>query len=155
MNCRFWLLDVSEDLWEDKAGVRFWGINDQNQRIVIIADQIPPYFHFLPSGDLASAIKEIESNSNQFPGIVRISRETRKLLGKEKTVLRIACSQSSSSSAYARLLHKTLGGSSFDDLRLTTRYLTDLSLSTCGWNECEVEPISIENVWADQIYLAK
>ena len=155
MICRFWLLDVSESLWENKACVRFWGINDQNQRIVITADQIPPYFHFLASGDAASTIKRLESNPDQFPDIVRISKETRKLLGKEKTVLRIVCSQSRSSSAYPRLLPKTLGGSSFDDLRMTTRYLTDLSLSNCGWNECEVEPISIENVRADQIYLAK
>jgi len=155
VKCRFWLLDVSEGLWENKACVRFWGINSQNQRVVITANQIPPYFHFLPSGDLASSIKQLESNPDRFPGIVRISNETRKLLGKEKTVLRIVCSRSTSVSAYARLLPKTLGGSSFDDLRLSTRYLTDLGLSTCGWNECEVEPISMQNVRADQVYLAK
>jgi DNA polymerase I len=81
--------------------------------------------------------------------------EKRKLLAKEKTVLRVVCTLSKSVSAYAKLLPHVLGGTSFDDLRLSGRYLTDLDLTTCGWNECEVEPTRIEGLIADEKCLAK
>jgi len=155
MKCRFWLLDLSEGVWEQRPCVRLWGIDEQNQRVVITATQIQPYFYLLPADDLDSAVKRIESDRERFPNVANISMEKRKLLGKEKTVLRVVCTQPHSVSIYAKLLPEVLGGRSFDDLKLSTRYLTDLKLTTCGWNECEVESISIEGITTDQTYLAK
>ena len=155
MKCRFWLLDLNEAMLEGKHGVRLWGIDEQNQRVVITATQIQPYFYFLPPDDLDSARRRIESNREQFRSIANISVEARKLLGKEKAVLRIVCTQANSVPIYAKQLPKLMGGTSFDDLRLSTRYLTDLRLTTCGWNECEVEPTKIEGITTDQKYVAQ
>jgi len=155
MKCRFWLLDLNEGAWEEKPCVRLWGIDEQNRRVVITATQIPPYFYLLPPNDVDPTIKQLESYRQRFPDIARIAIEKRKLLGKPKTVLRVECTQPRSVSIYARIMPRALGGTSFDDLRLSTRYLTDLRLTTCGWNECEVEPISMEGATTDQAYLAR
>lgn len=154
MRCRFWLVDLNESLWEGRPCVRLWGIDDRNQRVIIVATQIAPYFYFLPSDDIEAALKYLDADKNRFPNITHVSTENRKLLGKERTVLRIECSQPKSASDYAKLLPKLRGGTSFDDLRLSTHYVTDLNLTTSGWNECEVEPASIEDVAADCKYIA-
>lgn len=155
MKCRFWLVDLNEGVWEGKPCVRLWGIDEQNQRVVITATEIPPYFYFLPADDLDSTVRRIESDRQRFPNIASVSMEERRLLGKEKKVLRIVCTQPNSVSSYAKQLPKVVGGTSFDDLRLSTRYITDLKLTTCGWNECEVEPVRIEDVVTDQKYVAQ
>jgi DNA polymerase I len=152
---RFWLVDLNEGIWQEKPCVRLWGVDDQNRRVVIAATQVPPYFYLLPHEDPESTIKRLESDRQRFPNIANISLEKRKLLGREKTVLRVVCSQASKVSTYARLAPKVLGGTSFDDLRLSTHYVTDLNLTTCGWNECEVEPITSDGITADQKYFAK
>lgn len=155
MKCRFWLVDLNEGVWEGKPCVRLWGIDEQNQRVVITATEIPPYFYFLRADDLDSTVRRIESDRQRFPNIASVSMEERRLLGKEKKVLRIVCTQPNSVSSYAKQLPKVVGGTSFDDLRLSTRYITDLKLTTCGWNECEVEPVRIEDVVTDQKYVAQ
>ena len=47
MKCRFFLLDVNEGQWEGKACIRIWGIDAEGNRILILAQQILPYFYFL------------------------------------------------------------------------------------------------------------
>jgi len=155
VKCRFWLLDLNEGVWEEKPCVRLWGIDEQNQRILIVATQTPPYFYLLPAEGLESTVERLQSDRQRFPNIASISIENRKRLGIETAVLRLVCTQPKSVSAYAKLVPKVLGGTSFDDLRLSTRYLADLKLTTCGWNECEVEQTRIEGVIADQEYVAQ
>jgi hypothetical protein len=48
MNCRFYLLDLSEGEWEKKPCVRFWGVDKNGLRVLITATQILPYFYFPP-----------------------------------------------------------------------------------------------------------
>jgi len=155
VTCRFWLIDLNEGVWDGKPCVRLWGVDERNRRVVITDPQISSYFYFLPSEDPNSTIMRLESFRQRFPNIASISMEERKRLGKEKQVLRIACSQANSVTTYAKQLPGVLQGTSFDDLRLATRYLTDLMLSTCGWNECEVASIPMEGVTTEQMYLAK
>jgi DNA polymerase I len=154
MKCRFYLLDVNEGLWEGKPCVRLWGIDEQGRRVEVIATQISPYFYFLPTGDLDSTLKRLAADKQRFPKIDNVTLEKRKLMGREKTVLRVVCSEANSVSIYAKQLPKLLGGVSFDDLRLSARYITDLMLTTCGWNECEIEPASIDGATAEKAYLA-
>lgn len=154
MKCRFWLLDLNEGVWEGKPCVRLWAIDEQNEPVVIIATQVAPYFYFLPDDDPDSTLKAILADKQRFPYIADISIEKRKLRGRERSVLRVSCSRASDVSTYAKQLPKLKSGSSFDDVRLSTHYVSDLMLITCGWNECEVESVQADGVISLQVYLA-
>jgi len=154
VNCRFYLFDIDETSWEGKPGIRLWGIDDRGRRVVVVSTHVQPYFYFLPHADPGSTLATLHAEKQRFPNVVTASLLKRRLLGKENTVLRIECSQPSSVAAYARQLPKFLHGRSFDDLRLSNRYITDLKLTTSGWNECEAEPITIDRMAAVSSYRA-
>jgi DNA polymerase I len=113
-----------------------------------------PYFYFLPVSDPDSKRKELIADKKHFPYIANVSLENRKLLGKEKAVLRVECLQSTNVSTYAKALPKVLGGASYDDLRFPARCILDLGLATSGWNECEVQPVATESVTVEKAFMA-
>jgi DNA polymerase I len=116
-----------------------------------------PYFYFLPkdAGELEFVRRKLVADKEKFDKILETSIEHRKLLGKDHAVLKITCSQQDAVSTYAKGVPKAIGGgASFEDLRLPVRYVTDLMLTTCGWNECEVDPIKLDGVVADASYIA-
>jgi len=155
MKCRFYLLDINEGEWEGKPCVRLWGLNAQGQRVLILATQIMPYFYYLPSTDSdLDSVRERLLDDKRFGRVASITIEPRKRLGKEQRVLRIVCSDPSAVTKYSEQMPRALGGTSYDDLRLPVRYVADLMLTTCGWNECEVEPIDLHGVAVDKTYVA-
>jgi DNA polymerase I len=91
----------------------------------------------------------------KFSKVLDLTIEHRKLLGKEQAVFKVICSDPAVVSSYAKAMLRVVGGGqSFEDLRLPVRYVTDCRLTTCGWNECEVEPVEIEGVIVERAYLA-
>jgi DNA polymerase I len=157
MKCCFYLLDLSEGEWEKRPCVRLWGVDEHGLRVLIIATQILPYFYFLPKDgiDLNSIRGRLLDNKSRFGEIVDVAIVDRKLLGREVRVLKVVCSNPSAASAYAGDVSKVLGsGSTFDNVRLPVHYTTDLMLTTCGWNECEVEEVEVEDVAVDRVYFA-
>jgi DNA polymerase elongation subunit (family B) len=157
MKCRFYLLDLSEGEWEKKPCIRFWGVDEHGLRVLIIATQILPYFYFLPKdgNDLNSIRDRLLDDKSRFGEIVNVAVVKRKLLGRDVQVLKVVCSNPSITSTYAKEVSKALGGgSSFDDLRLQVHYISDLMLTTCGWNECDVKEVEIEGLAVDRAYVA-
>jgi len=159
MKCRFYLLDINEGRWDSKPSVQLWGLDQKNRRVVIVATQIAPYFYFLPDekDDPAPIREKLLSDKSTFPKILSADIETKKLLGRLRTVLRITCSDSEVVSDYAKKTRKAVGrGESFeDDLRLSLRYIIDLMLTPCGWHELDVEIKKFDGVNVDQAYEAK
>lgn len=158
MDCRFYLLDISEDELKGKPCVRLWGIDDKGKRILILANQIMPYFYFLPDGidDLESIRQKLLADKKRFPKVLNATVETKKLLGHERQVLKVTCTESGVRPSYAKELQKALEkGVSFEqDLRLSVRYITDLALTPCGWNECDTKTVKLEGVAVDHAYIA-
>lgn len=156
MKCRFYLLDVSEGEWEGKPCVKLWGLDEKGTRILVLSTQIPPYFYFLPDEKLKlEAVKEeILRDKKSFPKILEIAIETKKLMGHERQALKVTCAEPAQRSSYAVEMRKLLGkGESFEhDLRLSVRYLVDLMLTTCGWNECDADGVKVNGV--HNVYLA-
>ena len=142
MKSRFYLLDDNEIEWEGKPCVRFWGVGEKGKRICVLSNQIMPYFYFLPNeqDNLETSRQRILEDKKRFPKILSVSIESKKLLGEERRALKITCEESDVRSSYSKELQKLLGkGEGFEnDLRLSARYITDLMLTPCGWNECEV-----------------
>ena len=152
---KFWLLDLNEGVWEGRPCVKLWGIDEGDERVMVISSQISPYFYILPSDDLESFRQHLEAQRQRFPHISAISIESRKLLGKERAVLRLTCSQPEYVLTYAKQLPKALGGASYDDLRFSSRYIVDLYVVTCGWNECEITPARGEASTSAKAYVAE
>ncbi|HUK51317.1 MAG TPA: DNA polymerase domain-containing protein, partial [Terriglobales bacterium] len=155
MNCRFFFLDVNEGHWEGKACVRFWGVDGDGKRVMIMANQIAPYFYFLPPKPVdVQLLRSKLSESKKLSKPAELTIENRRLLGREQSFLKVTCSEPSDVSGYSREIRKILGGGQcFDELRLPVRYLTDCGLIPCGWNECEVQLTSVSDLIADRVYV--
>ena len=158
MHSRFYLLDDNEIEWEGKPCVRFWAVDEKGKRICVLSNQIMPYFYFLPNEqkNLETTRQRILEDKEHFPKIVTISIETKRRLGQQREALKITCAESDLRSGYLKELQKLLGkGEGFEnDLRLSARYITDLMLTPCGWNECEVEKVKLDGPAAYETYVA-
>ena len=158
MKSRFYLLDDNEIEWEGKPCVRFWAIDEKGKRICILSNQIMPYFYFLPNEqkNLETIRQRILLDKKRFPKILTISIETKRLLGQQREVLKITCAESDVRSGYLKELQRLLGkGQGFEnDLRLSARYITDLMLTPCGWNECEVDRVKLDGAAVYDAYMA-
>jgi DNA polymerase I len=155
---RFYFLDDNEFEWEGKPCVRFWGVDDKGARICILSNQILPYFYFVPNpeGNLETIRQRILEDKAHFPRILAISIETKKHLGEERSVLKITCAESDVRSSYSRELRKLFDNcESFEsDLRLPVRYMVDLMLTPCGWNECGANKMKLDTGAGYTGYLA-
>ncbi len=158
MKSRFYLLDDNEIEWEGKPCVRFWAVGEKGRRICVLSNQIMPYFYFLSNEqeNLETTRQRILEDKKRFPEILTISIETKRLLGQQREVLKITCAESDVRSGYLKELQKLLGkGEGFEnDLRLSARYITDLMLTPCGWNECEVDKLKLDGPAAYDAYIA-
>jgi DNA polymerase I len=158
MKCRFYLLDVNEDEWRGRPCVRLWGVDERGKRILILINQIMPYFYFLfeEKENLEPIRQMLLRDKKRFPKILSVTVETKKLLGHDRQVLKITCAESDVRLSYSKELQKVLGkGESFEhDLRLSVRYITDLMLTPCGWNECDADSVIVNGVAVDSAYLA-
>jgi DNA polymerase I len=156
MKSRFYLLDDNEVEFQGKPCVRFWGIDEKGKRICVLSNQIMPYFYFLPreQGNLESIKQRLLADTEQFPKILNASIETRRLFGQNRKVLKVTCAESEVRSAYLKALLKLIGqGEGYEnDLRLSARYIIDLMLTPCGWNQCEVNKMELDEPYA--IYMA-
>jgi DNA polymerase I len=155
---RFYLLDDNAVEWGGKSCVRFWGVDVKGTRVCIFSNQIMPYFYFLPNSQdyLERIRKRIIEDKAHFPQVLSITIETKKRLGRECNALKITCAESDVRSTYAKELRRLFeNGESFEnDLRLPVRYVTDLMLTPCGWNECEVDDMKPGTAAAYVTYFA-
>ncbi len=151
-----YLLDVNEGEWEGKPCVKLWGVDERGKRILVLSTQIMPYFYFLPEEkEGLEAIREkVLQDKKKFPKVIEIIPETKKLMGHERQVLKTTCAETGVRSNYAEEMRNVVGkGESFEhDLRLSVRYVIDLMLTTCGWNECDADKAKFNGV--EDVYLA-
>ncbi len=145
-----YLLDLNEGEWEGKPCVKLWGVDERGKRILVLSTQIMPYFYFLPEekDGLETVREKVLQDKKSFPKILDIVPVTKKLMGHERQVLKVTCAETSVRSNYAEEMRKVLGkGESFEhDLRLSARYVIDLMLTTCGWNECDAHKVKFNGV---------
>lgn len=157
MKCRFFLLDVDEARDAEKPTVRIWGIDDSGNRIVVLASQITPYFYIVPARDrdLESVRKRVCKPSEKSE-ITEFTEVSKKILGKERTVLKTTCSNYEMVNRYAEEISKFQKGALCyeQDIRLTNRYIIDYQLIPCGWNQCEVAEAKLESLKVKCAYQA-
>jgi len=161
MKTTFWLLDVNYEVREHKPEVWIWGIDDKEQRIVIIDSNFPTYFYLImkEGQNPQDIIEHIESRkTSEFPSIVKLETVQRKYVGKPIDVIKVVCQDPDVVSKYAKAMAKIEGvkESLEDDIRYSMRYLIDNDMAPCGWHEIEVEPAEITlEAQVDKVYIAK
>jgi len=161
MKTVFWLLDVNYEVREQKPEVWLWGIDDKEQRILIIDRNFLTYFYLvLKEGqNPQNIVQNIESRkAAEFPSIVKLETLKRKYFGKPAEAVKVVCQDPDVVSKYAKAMAKIEGvkESLEDDIRYSMRYLIDNDMSPCGWHEIEVEQTkNILGVQTDKLYTAK
>jgi DNA polymerase I len=158
MKVTFWLLDISSKLRSSKAELWLWGIDDKDNRCVVIDRNFVDYFYavveegFDPS-KLAEEIRKALEKS-----IVKTEVVQRNFFGKPVQTVKVYCKNPKETAKLARSLRSFEGVKECleDDIRLSMRYLIDNNMVPCGWHEVEaVEEKNALGVRADKVYQAK
>jgi DNA polymerase I len=161
MKTVFWLLDINYEERDHKPEVWLWGINDKQERVLIIDRNFPIYFYLVMKDgqNPQSIIRYIESRgSSEFPFAIKLETVERRYFGKPVSAVKVVCKDPDVVPKYAKAMAKIEGvrESLEDDIRYSTRYLIDNDMSPCGWHEIEVEPMkNTMEAHVDKVYNAK
>ena len=160
MKLTFWLLDINYEVKDHKPEVWLWGIDDKENRVLVIDREFTPYFYAVlnESANPEKVVELINARKNELPYITRIETVERKYFGKKVRALKIFCQDPELISKYAKRIEKIEGVEKCleDDIRLSMRYLIDNEITPCGWHTLEAEEIPNEqNLQVDKIYLAR
>jgi len=159
MKTMFWLLDVNYEVKDHKSEIWIWGIDENNQRLLIIDRNFLPYFYLVvkQKENPQPIMETLESLKADYPLIKRLELVNRRFFGRSVTAIKVVCQDPNVMSKYARSLEQFKGIKSRleDDIRYSMRYLIDNNVIPCSWHEIEVE--EIENnigVQVDKLYVA-
>jgi len=155
----FWLLDINYEVKDHKPEVWLWGIDEKENRILIIDREVTPYFYAVLNEEAKpeEVIEKIKVRKNELPFITGIEPVEKKYFGRKVKALKISCQDPEFVSKYAKRIEKIEGVKNCleDDIRLSMRYLIDNEVTPCGWHEIEVEEIPNElGLQVDKVYLA-
>ena len=155
----FWLLDINYEVKDHKPEVWLWGIDEKENRILIIDREVTPYFYAVLNEEAKpeEVIEKIKVRKNELPFITGIQPVEKKYFGRKVKALKISCQNPEFVSKYAKRIEKIEGVKNCleDDIRLSMRYLIDNEVTPCGWHEIEAEEIPNElGLQVDKVYLA-
>ena len=155
----FWLLDINYEVKDHKPEVWLWGIDEKENRILIIDREVAPYFYAVLNEETKpeEVIEKIKVRKNELPFITGIEPVEKKYFGRKVKALKISCQNPELVSKYAKRIEKIEGVKNCleDDIRLSMRYLIDNEVTPCGWHEIEAEEIPNElGLQVDKVYLA-
>jgi len=156
----FWLLDINYEVKDHKPEVWLWGIDDKENRVLVIDREFTPYFYAVLNerANPESVIELINARKNELPYIVKVEAVEKKYFGKKVKALKIYCQDPELLQKYAKRIEKIEGVDKCleDDIRYSMRYLIDNEVTPCGWHTLEAEEIVNEqNLQIDKVYLAK
>ena len=160
MKLTFRLLDVNYEVKDHKPEVWLWGIDDKENRVLVIDREFTPYFYAVLNEGISpeSVMESINARKNELPYITKIEITEKKYFGKKVKALKIYCQDPELLQKYAKRIEKIEGVNRCleDDIRYSMRYLIDNEVTPCGWHTLEVEEIANkQNLQVDRVYLAK
>lgn len=96
MKIAFWLLDINYEVREQKPEIWLWGIDDKQQRVLVVDRRFLTYFYLVvkEGQNPQSVIQSIESRkTSDFPSVVKLELVKRKYFGNPITVIKLAQNQ--------------------------------------------------------------
>ena len=157
----FWFLDINYESREGKPEVWLWGIDNQDNRVLIIDRDFLAYFYLVVKEGYnpQKVIDALNSKrAAEFPSVVKLELGQRRYFGKSADVVKVYCREPDVVAKYAKAMVKTEGvkESLEDDVRFSVHYTIDNNVSPCGWHEVEVEEAKNDlGLQVDKLYVAK
>ena len=157
----FWFLDINYEAKKGKPEIWIWGIDDQDDRVLIVDRDFPAYFYLvLKEGQNPQKLIDVVNSRKaaEFPSVVKLEPGQRRYFGKTVDVVKVYCREPDVIAKYGKAVAKIEGvkESLEDDVRYAVRYIIDNNLSPCGWHEVEVEEEKNDlDVQVDKLYIAK
>jgi len=153
----FWLLDINSETRNDVTELWLWGINANDDRVLVVDRNFSAYFYavikegFDPA-KVAEQIKKTHSAS-----IVKLEVAPRKLFGKPVETVKVYCRNPDANAKVARALRTFEGIQDCleDDIRISMQYLISNNVVPCGWHEVDaIEEENTLDVRASKVYMA-
>ncbi|HEX9863077.1 MAG TPA: DNA polymerase domain-containing protein [Candidatus Bathyarchaeia archaeon] len=157
MKVAFWLLDINSETRNDVTELWLWGINANDDRVLVVDRNFSAYFYavikegFDPA-KVAEQIKKTHSAS-----IVKLEVAPRKLFGKPVETVKVYCRNPDANAKVARALRTFEGIQDCleDDIRISMQYLISNNVVPCGWHEVDaIEEENTLDVRASKVYMA-
>ena len=157
MKVAFWLLDINSETRNDVTELWLWGINANDDRVLVVDRNFSAYFYavikegFDPA-KVAEQIKKTHSAS-----IVKLEVAPRKLFGKPVETVKVYCRNPDANAKLARALRTFEGIQDCleDDIRISMQYLISNNVVPCGWHEVDaIEEENTLDVRASKVYMA-
>lgn len=160
MKTCFWLLDINYELRDKEPQIWLWGIDDKENRVLVIDKNFSPYFYIVPEKkeQAQAIIEEIRKQKTSFQQITRLQVEEKTFFGKPVTAIKVECGNPDVILDYVKRIQNVKGVKECleDDIRYSMQYLIDNELAPCGWHEIEVEETANAfGVQTDKVYAAK
>ncbi len=160
MKKMFWLLDLNSETRQQKPEIWIWGIDNDDQRILIIERSFLAYFYLIiqDGQDPETVIQDLGNRRAEFQSVQTLESVEKKYFGKPVRAVRVTCQNPDVVTKYSKAMSKTEGvkESVEDDIRYAMRYMIDTDASPCSWHEIEAEEIDDDlGVQIDKIYIAK
>jgi DNA polymerase, archaea type len=157
MRMEFWLLDLNYQSRDGKPAICLWGVTEDGRRVLVVQDYQPYFYILTKDSQDPAALKEQLDRDQPHPAITGSILERKKLLGTEKTVIRVACNEADSLEKCAMQTAKALRAeSSFEEgIRPAVKYQYDFDVKPCEWYEADLEIIeNPEGLEVDAAYHA-
>jgi DNA polymerase I len=151
----FWLIDINSETKEGKTDLWLWGIDDHEERVLVIDRSYVDYFYAVVADGYDPT--KVKAKIMEIPNTLAVKAEivTRKFFGKPVNAIKVYCENVGNT---AKLLRSLEGVKDVleDDIRISMHYIVDNDLVPCSWHQVEVQEEKNElGVRADRIYIAQ
>ena len=139
MPLRFYIYDISYEVVGREPHILLWGVNEDNERVVLRDRTFRPYFYVIPSNEseVSRLVGEIKRLSSVKSPITNVEVVTRKFFGKPMKVIKVVTVIPEYVREYREMIRGMDGVADVleADIRFSMRYMIDKGLTPCSWFE--------------------
>lgn len=154
---QFWLIDVNDGEFDGQRSIFLWGVDRDGRRILLLDKDFRPSFYLLLADQAKSEsiLRQLADISAEMGIVADLSVETKKLLGRERSAIRVKYSDTSKAQRLAARALRLKGLESVYelDIRPSQLYLLGDEAVPCSWHEAEVSEVTSSHGYAvSQVY---
>ena len=157
---QIWPLDVSYTIIKGVPYIEIWGIDSENNRVILLDGSFRPYFYVTLIDEDSEKIETLRIAIKRISGIMDVELIKRKWFGKLTKVLKVQCELPTQVPSLRDKVRRLPNVKDVleADIRFYMRYMIDKNIYPCTWYEVEAIEISGEE-WnkylVDKRYVVK
>ena len=155
-----WPLDVSYTIIKGVPYIEIWGIDSENNRVIILDGSFRPYFYVTLIDDSPEKIEQLKVAIKRLSGVRDVELIRKKWFGKLKKVLKVQCELPTQVPSLRNKVKRIANVEDVleADIRFYMRYMIDKNIYPCTWYEVDAVEITGEE-WnkyrVDKRFVAK